>query len=249
MFAIPYLGRTLVGTTDTPIEKVSLEPLPMVEEIAFILETAGTYLEKVPTEKDILSIFTGIRPLVRAGDGMNTAALARDHTIHISNSGLVTIAGGKWTTYRQMAEDCLEHALALTDLEIKPCVTKELNVHGFHKTAEKFGAFSLYGADAPELMDLLRADPALKEPLHPDLPACAGEVVWAVRHEAARTVDDFLARRTRSLLLNARAAREAAPRVAHLMAGELKKDASWEKSQIEAFFEISEAYLPHLSSA
>jgi glycerol-3-phosphate dehydrogenase len=245
MFAIPYLGRTLVGTTDTPIRTVTLEPHAMDEEIAFILETAGTYLEKVPAEKDILSIFTGIRPLVKAGEATNSAALSRDHTIHISNSGLVTIAGGKWTTYRQMAEDCVDHAVALTDLEARPCVTKQLNVHGFHKTADKFGSFALYGADAPELLDLLRTNPALKEPLHPNLAACAGEVIWATRYEAARTVDDVLSRRTRSLLLDARAAREAAPRVADLMAGELKKDSLWVKSQIEEFLEISETYLPH----
>jgi glycerol-3-phosphate dehydrogenase len=244
MFAIPYLGRTLVGTTDTPISDSSLEPRPLDEEIDFILETAGAYLEKVPSMKDILSIFTGIRPLVRTKDEKSTAALSRDHTIHISNSGLVTIAGGKWTTYRQMAEDCVDHALAMTDLEIRPCVTKHLNVHGFHKTAEKFGPFAMYGADAPELMDLLHTNPALQEPLHPELSACAGEVIWSVRFEAARTVDDFLSRRTRSLLLNARAARQAAPKVAALMAGELGRDARWEKEQVTAFHEISEAYLP-----
>jgi glycerol-3-phosphate dehydrogenase len=216
MFAIPYLGRTLVGTTDTPITDSSLEPRPLDEEIAFILETAGAYLEKVPSTKDILSIFTGIRPLVKTKYEKNTAALSREHTIHISNSGLVTIAGGKWTTYRQMAEDCVEHALAMTDLEIRPCGTKHLNVHGFHKTAEKFGPLAMYGADAPELLDLLNADPAHKEPLHPELTARAGEVIWSVRFEAARTVDDFLARRTRSLLLNASAARQAAPKVAAL---------------------------------
>lgn len=244
MFAIPYLGRTLVGTTDTPISQCSLEPHPMDEEVAFILETAGIYLEKVPGPQDILSIFTGIRPLVRAGDETSTAALSRDHTIHISNSGLVTIVGGKWTTYRHMAEDCIDHAVALTDLEMRPCVTKQLNIHGFHKTAEKFGAFALYGADAPQLIDMLRADPALKEPLHPDLPACAGEVLWAVRFESARTVDDFLARRTRSLLLDARAARAAAPKVAALMAAALGHDPHWEKQQVDAFNDISDAYLP-----
>ncbi len=244
MFAIPYLGRTLVGTTDTPIAAVTLEPRPMPDEIDFILETAGNYLEKVPTRQDVLSVFTGIRPLVQAGNGKNTAALSRDHTIQISNSGLVTIAGGKWTTYRRMAEDCLEHALGLTDLELRPCVTRQLNIHGFHKTADKFGNFSLYGADAPALLDLLRANPALQEPLHPDLTACAGEVIWAARFEAARTVDDFLARRTRSLLLNARAARQAAPKVAALMAGELGRDAEWQAEQVQAFEEISAAYLP-----
>jgi glycerol-3-phosphate dehydrogenase len=244
MFAIPYLGTTLVGTTDTPIARSTLEPRAMEEEIAFILETAGTYLEKVPTRQDILSVFAGIRPLVKAGDESHTAALSRDHTIHISNTGLVTIAGGKWTTYRQMAEDCIDHALALTDLEMRPCVTRQLNIHGFHKTAQKFGPLAIYGADAPALNDLLNADPARKEKLHPDLPTRAGEVVWAVRFEAARTVDDFLARRTRSLLLNARAARQMAPRVAALMARELRRGPEWQKRQVEAFETISRNYLP-----
>jgi len=244
MFAIPYLGKTLVGTTDTPITTSTLEPQPLQEEIAFILETAGAYLEKVPSEQDILSIFTGIRPLVKAGDEKNTATLSRDHTIHISNSGLVTIAGGKWTTYRQMAEDCVDHAVALTNLAMRPCVTKQLNIHGFHRTAEKFGHFALYGSDAPALQNLLRADPTLKAPLHPDLPACKGEVIWAVRAEAARTVDDVLARRTRCLLLNARAAREAAPGVAALMAKELERDEAWQKQQVEDFNRISACYLP-----
>jgi glycerol-3-phosphate dehydrogenase len=244
MFAIPYLGKTLVGTTDTPITTSTLEPQPLQEEIAFILETAGAYLEKVPSEQDILSIFTGIRPLVKAGDEKNTATLSRDHTIHISNSGLVTIAGGKWTTYRQMAEDCVDHAVALTNLPMRPCVTKQLNIHGFHRTAEKFGHFALYGSDAPALQNLLRADPTLKASLHPDLPACKGEVIWAVRAEAARTVDDVLARRTRCLLLNARAAREAAPGVAALMAKELERDETWQKQQVEDFNRISACYLP-----
>lgn len=244
MFAIPYLGTTLVGTTDTPIAESTLEPCALEEEIAFILETAGTYLEKVPTRQDILSVFAGIRPLVKAGNENNTAALSRDHTLHISNSGMVTIAGGKWTTYRQMAEECIDHALALTDLEMRPCVTRQLNIHGFHKTAHKFGPRALYGADAPALNDLINADPARKERLHPDLPTCAGEVIWAVRFEAARTVDDFLARRTRSLLLNARAARQMAPRVAALMAGELGRSAEWQKRQVENFLNISRNYLP-----
>ena len=159
MFAIPYLGVTLVGTTDTPISDVDLEPRPKEGEIDFILETAEAYLEKTPSRGDILSVFTGIRPLVKTGDDKNTANLARDHTVHISNSGLLTIAGGKWTTYRQMAKVCVNHALTLAGLEQKPCVTKELNIHGFHKTPEKFGEFALYGSDAPAIQDLMRADP------------------------------------------------------------------------------------------
>jgi glycerol-3-phosphate dehydrogenase len=244
MFAIPYLGVTLVGTTDTPIVDVDLEPRPKEGEIDFILETAGAYLEKVPSCDDILSVFTGIRPLVKTGDEKNTANLARDHTIHISNSGLLTIAGGKWTTYRQMAKICVNHALTLAGLEQKPCVTKELNIHGFHKTPEKFGEYALYGSDAPAIQDLMRADPVRQERLHPDLPARIGEVIWAVRFESARTIDDLLSRRTRSLLLNARAAMEAAPKVAALMAKELGKDPEWEKGQVTSFLKIGECHLP-----
>ena len=244
MFAIPYLGATLVGTTDTPISDIHLEPQAFTEEIDFILETAGLYLEKVPSREDILSIFAGIRPLVRASDDKNTASLSRDHTIVISNSGLLTIAGGKWTTYRQMAEDCVRHAATLAGLEARPCVTKRLNVHGYHKSSQKFGNLALYGSDAPAIQDLLRVDTTRKEPIHPALTALGGEVVWAVRFEAARTVDDFLARRTRSLFLNARAAVEAAPKVAALMAAELGHNAQWEKEQVAAFGQISRRYLP-----
>jgi glycerol-3-phosphate dehydrogenase len=244
MFAIPYLGVTLVGTTDTPIFKVELEPCPMAGEIDFILETAGKYLEKIPSRKDILSVFTGIRPLVKTGDEKNTAALSRDHIIHISNSGLLTIAGGKWTTYRLMAKICVNYALSLAGLESKPCVTKQLNIHGFHNTPEKFGEFALYGSDAPAIQDLMRTNPIHKQQLHPELPARVGEVLWAVRYEAARTVDDVLARRTRSLLLNARAASETAPKVASIMAKELGHGHKWEKEQTESFRKISKLYLP-----
>ncbi len=244
MFAIPYLGATLVGTTDTPISESTLEPRALPEEIDFILETAGLYLQKAPSRENVLSVFTGIRPLVGASDDKNTASLSRDHTILISNSGLLTIAGGKWTTYRQMAEDCVSHAATLAGLDARPCVTKRLNIHGYHKSPQKFGALALYGSDAPAIQDLLRADPVRQEPIHPALTARRGEVVWAVRFEGARTVDDFLARRTRSLFLNAKAAVEAAPKVAALMAAELGYSEQWEQEQAEAFTRIAGHYLP-----
>jgi glycerol-3-phosphate dehydrogenase len=244
MFAIPYLGATLVGTTDTPVAESSLEPRALPEEIEFILETAGMYLQKAPSCKDILSVFAGIRPLVGASNDKNTASLSRDHTLMISNSGLLTIAGGKWTTYRQMAEDCVNHAATLAGLDTKPCVTRRLNIHGYHKSPQKFGALALYCSDAPAIQDLLRADPLRQEPIHPALPALSGEVVWATRFEAARTIDDFLARRTRSLFINARAARQAAPRVASLMAKELGYNEQWESDQVKSFQCMSERYLP-----
>lgn len=244
MFAIPYLGATLVGTTDTPIDDIPLEPRAQPGEIDFILETAGLYLQKAPSREDILSVFAGIRPLVGASNDKKTASLSRDHTINISNSGLLTIAGGKWTTYRQMAEDGVGHAATLAGLEPRVCVTKRLNIHGYHTSPQKFGTLAVYGSDAPAIQDLVRADAQRQELIHPALPALCGEVVWAVRFEAARTVEDFLARRTRSLFLNARAAREAAPKVASLMASELGFNAQWESEQVAAFQHISRGYLP-----
>jgi glycerol-3-phosphate dehydrogenase len=243
MFAIPWHGHTLVGTTDTAIETPTLEPRPFEEEIEFILETAGRYLERPPTRADVLSVFAGIRPLVRSASTASTAALSRDHTIHIDPSGLLTVTGGKWTTYRNMAEDCVNQAATLARLPEKPSPTRTLNVHGFHRSAEKFGSLALYGSDAVAIQDLVRADPRLEERLHPALPYCAAEVVWAARSEMARTVEDVLARRTRALFLNARAALAMAPRVAALLARELRRHEAWATAQVLAFRELAEGYL------
>jgi len=243
MFAIPWHGHTLVGTTDVPLDAPTLEPRATEAEIEFILETAADYLHKAPTRADVLSVFAGIRPLVKAGDSKNTAALSRDHTIHIDGSGLLSIAGGKWTTYRNMAEDCVDQALVLGGLEERPCVTKTLNIHGFHENAERFGSLAVYGSDAPAIQSLIRSDAQLGERLDPSLPYVAAEVVWAARHEMARTVEDALARRTRALFLNARAAIAIAPRAAELMAKEIGHDRAWEAEQVEAFTAQARGYL------
>jgi glycerol-3-phosphate dehydrogenase len=243
LFAIPWHGHTLVGTTDTPIVEASLDPVPMESEIEFILTTAAQYLHKAPTRSDVLSAFAGIRPLVRSSDAKNTAALSRDHTIHIDSSGLLTITGGKWTTYRHMAEDCVNQAATLARVPEKPCVTAHLNIHGFHKQADKFGALALYGADAPAIQDLMHAEETLGERLHGALPYCGAEVIWATRFEMARTVEDFLARRTRALFLNARAALEMAPQVAALMARELGREDAWSQKQTAAFQSLTKGYL------
>jgi len=242
MFAIPWHGHTLVGTTDTAITDVPLEPRPFDEEIEFILETAGRYLRRPITRADVLSVFVGIRPLVRSQSGGSTASLSRDHTLHIDPSGLLTIAGGKWTTYRHMAEDCVDHAATLARLPEKPCVTRNLNVHGFHRQASNFGSLAVYGSDARLIQDLIRADPALAAPLHPALPYCAAEVVWAARVEMARTVEDVLARRTRALFLNAKAASDMAPETARLLARELGHDDEWQTRQIEDFRALAVGY-------
>lgn len=242
MFAIPWHKHTVVGTTDTPIPQATLDPVPFEKEVEFILTTASQYLHKPPTREDVLSVFVGIRPLVKAGNGGNTAALSRDHTIHIDESGLLNITGGKWTTYRHMAEDCVNHAATLGKLPEKDCVTKHLNIHGFHSQAAKFGPLAMYGSDAPAIQALMRSDPALAQPLHRELPYVAAEVVWAARQEMAETVEDVLARRTRGLFLNSEAAIESAPRVAELLAGELGRDRSWIEGQLSEFGRIAQHF-------
>lgn len=242
LFAIPWHGHTLVGTTDVAIQDTPLEPFATEAEIKFILQTAGRYLERPPTRADILSVFAGIRPLVKARGSQNTAALSRDHTIHIDESQLLTITGGKWTTYRNMAEDCVNRAAAIGGLESRPCVTKDLRVHGCPKAVEQATRFSIYGCDAPELERLIQEHEALGTQLHSDLPIVAAEVIWAARREMARTVEDVLARRTRALFLNARTAIAMAPRVAELLAQELGRDPEWQKQQIADFDAVARGY-------
>jgi glycerol-3-phosphate dehydrogenase len=243
LFAIPWHGHTLVGTTDSPISAATLEPVALEEEVEFVLATAGQYLAKAPTRDDVLSVFAGIRPLVRATGVANTAALSRDHVIQIDRSGLVTISGGKWTTYRRMAEDCVDQAATLAQLSEKPCVTHHLQIHGFHDAAKSLGALGVYGSDATEIRKLMESDPRLSERLHATLPYVKAEVVWAVREEMARTVEDVLARRTRALFLNARAAIAMAPVVADLMASELNWDEGTRTRQVDAFREVAVNYV------
>jgi len=242
MFAIPWNLHTLVGTTDTPIEDPPLEPRALPEEIDFILETAGRYLHKPPARSDVLSVFVGIRPLVGSRHAGKTSAISRDHTIHIDASGLLSIAGGKWTTYRRMAEDCVDQAATLAELPEKPVVTAHLNIHGFHKNASKFEDLASYGSDSIAIQDIIRNEPALGERLHPALVYCGAEVIWAARAEMARTVEDVLARRTRSLFLNSKAAIAMAPQVAALMACELHRDEAWQSQQVREFQELARNY-------
>ncbi|WP_397571888.1 glycerol-3-phosphate dehydrogenase/oxidase [Schlesneria sp. T3-172] len=242
MFAIPWHQHTLVGTTDVPLNDIPIEPVATEEEIDFILETAGRYLSKPPRRSDILSVFAGIRPLVRTGDGTNTAALSRDHTIHIDHSGLLTIAGGKWTTYRNMAEDCVDQAATLAQLPERHCLTRTLAVHGAASSASVTSHLAVYGSDAVRIEDIASANPELRDRLDPALPYIGAEVIFAVRHEMARTVEDVLARRTRSLFLNAKAAVEMAPRVARLMARELPRDQAWIADQIAQFEQTAASY-------
>ena len=243
LFAIPWHEHTVVGTTDTPIQEPSYNPVPFEEEVQFILDTAAQYLSRPPQRSDVLSVYVGIRPLVKAnGASSKTSSLSRDHTIHIDHSGLLTIVGGKWTTYRHMAEDCVDHAITLGELADVPSKTHDLKIHGYQQE-ESLTSLGVYGSDADKILALGAADPRLAQQLHPDLPYIAAEVVWGVREEMARTLDDMLSRRTRALFLNARAAIEMAPAVARLMAEELGTGQDWIEQQLREFNQLAAKYL------
>ncbi len=240
MFAIPWHGHTLVGTTDTALSEAPIEPRPMEQEIDFILSTVSLYLQRPPTRADVLSAFAGVRPLVAAGKS-NTAKLSRDHTIQIDPSGLLSIAGGKWTTYRHMAEDCVDHAALLAHLEERPCVTRELRIHGAIDAPASDDPCG-YGSDEASIDGIIRQDARLGDRMHAALPYKAAYVIWAARSEMARSVEDVLARRTRALFLNARAALEMAPRTAELLAGELGRDAGWITAQLASFRHVADGF-------
>jgi glycerol-3-phosphate dehydrogenase len=250
LFVIPWHDRVLIGTTDTPVARPDVEPRPLREEIDFILRNAARYLSHDPSESDVLSWFAGLRPLVQQqrNGSFATKAMSREHSVLISPSGLVTIVGGKWTTYRKMAQDTIDDAIAVGDLPERPCLTEHLPLHGCLRHDDpalpKAGPMQMYGADAAEVQAFLDEDPARAAPLHPRLPYLCGQITWAARHEMARTVEDALARRTRSLLLDARASIAAAPKAAELMARELGRDAGWVEEQVKAYTALAAGYLP-----
>jgi glycerol-3-phosphate dehydrogenase len=224
LFAIPWHGKVLIGTTDTPVSETALEPRPLASELDFLLENAARYLTTIPKPSEILSIFAGVRPLVAGGARKRTASVSRDHHLEVSSSGLVTITGGKWTTYRHMGEETIDAAARVAGLTERPSRTRELPLHGWCTADDADETLAIYGADRQAIRDIAAVDPALLDPLHPRLPYLKAEVVWAARHEMARTVEDVLSRRTRALLLDARASIEAASITAALLANELGRD-------------------------
>jgi glycerol-3-phosphate dehydrogenase len=244
LFLIPWHGVTVVGTTDTPISTVTLEPRPLAEEIEFILASANQYLAKRVTAQDIRSTFVGIRPLVKEFGCTNTSKLSRDHTIVVDpRSKLLTVAGGKWTTYRNMAEDVVDQAAELAALPQVACPTSGIELHGATDDTGKLGALAVYGTDARKIQALMKSDPNFARRVHPDLVLSVAEVVWACRAEMARTLDDVLARRSRWLILDARMALTAAESVARVMQVELGRDETWVKAQVEEFERIAQSYL------
>jgi len=245
LFAIPWHGKLLLGTTDLSVKNVTREPRPLPSEIEYLLEHAGRYLRRGPTESDIRSRFAGLRPLVGARSGSNaTAKLSREHEIYIAASGLITVIGGKWTTYRHMGEELIDKAEVIAGLPRKQSRTASLKLHACASVANFSGDDfrHMYGDDAQGIESLILENPELATTLHPRLPYRAAEVIWAARHEMAQTIEDVLARRTRALFLDARAAMESAAFVGELLQRELQKRTDWKVDQLQQFSEIARGY-------
>jgi glycerol-3-phosphate dehydrogenase len=243
LFAVPWHGRVIIGTTDTPVHHATLEPRALPDEIAFLMTHAARYLTRDPKPSDVLSIYAGLRPLVAMKNADSTAALSRDHTILVADSGLITITGGKWTTYRRMAEDVIDHAEMVGGFGMKHCVTHNLMIHGSATVLDPHDPLAVYGSDAAEIRALATQQPQWAAKVHPRLDVTCAEVIFHTRHEMARTVEDVLARRSRSLLFDAQASMSAAPRVAALMAPELHWPPAKTAHEVDHFQKLACGYI------
>ena len=245
LFAVPWHDKVVIGTTDTPVKEASLEPMALEKEVDFILRTAGRYLEKPVTREDVRCIFAGLRPLAapRNDADKKTREISRNHKIVVSDSGLITITGGKWTTYRKMAQDTIDKAISLGLLAQRDCKSENFRVHGYKENVDRNNHLYVHGSDQAEIEKMMAQSPELGKKLHKRLPYFKAEVLWAVRYELAQTIEDVLARRVRALFLDAKAAIDIAPIVADIMAAELGYDDNWKQSQIAEFTQTANRYL------
>jgi glycerol-3-phosphate dehydrogenase len=243
LFAIPWYGRVIVGTTDTPLDTITLEPKALDQEIDFILGTAGKYLTRPPERKDVKCIYAGLRPLAANPDNPEaTKEVSRRHKITLSSSGLLSIIGGKWTSYRRMAEETIDKAIKAGIIENKKCITRKFSFYS-NNGILKSERLKIYGSRADEIEKEINDQPDLGELIDQRLPYTKAEIIWICKNEMPRRLEDMLARRTRSLFLDVRASAEAGPLVAGLMAKELGFSKAWEEKQIEDYNKLIADYL------
>jgi glycerol-3-phosphate dehydrogenase len=240
LFAVPWHNRVIVGTTDVEKQHAELEPVAEDQEVEYILGTARLYMEKSPGRSDVLAVFTGLRPLAAPeAEGKKTKEISRGHKILISKGGLITLTGGKWTTYRKMAEDVVDAAASKAGLPAKKSVTAKMKIHGHLENVDRSDPLYWYGSDRELINNLVQEDPDLGTVISDRLHVIRAQVILAVREEMARTLEDFLARRIRALQLDAREAVRMAPAVAAIMASELGKDKAWVADQVEIFTQLA----------
>lgn len=246
LFVVPWHDRALVGTTDTLLETESFEPRALEEEISFVLNTARQYLSKKPTREDVKSVFAGLRPLAAPKDGSkSTKEVSRSHKVVTSETGLISIIGGKWTTYRKMAEDTIDEAMRAHRLGNTSSKTQNMSIHGNvnAETVDRSNHLYVYGSDIPKIKAFYYNNPEYSEKIHPDHPFTVAEAIWAVRNEMAETIEDILARRVRLLFLDARAAIDSAYKIASIIAKEKGYSEEWARTQEKEFIELANGYL------
>jgi glycerol-3-phosphate dehydrogenase len=241
-FVIPWHNKLILGTTDTPVKNVNFEPLALEQEINFVIHHFNKYTTKNLQKSDVKSVFVGLRPLVKVENEKSTAVMPRDHAVKILESGLIHIIGGKWTTYRNMAQHAIDIAVEKAQLNFVKCKTKRLPIHGCTNQFEN-SHFDIYGSDADKIRLLMNQNTLFSEKIHPNYPYTKAEVIWFIQNEMAQTVEDILARRIRLLFLDAKASIECAPIVASLLAKELQKNIEWEQNQILQFEKLAQNYL------
>lgn len=243
LFAVPWQNKLVVGTTDTLREKAKLEPEALQREIDFVLETASGYLTKAPTRADVKAVFAGLRPLARPKEeGAKTKEISRSHKVIVSESNLVTLTGGKWTTFRKMGEDTVNFYQQIAEKHLPPSTSFEMKLHGYTERVPA-GHWAGYGSDAKTIQELAKRQPELAEKIHPDFPNLMAEVVWSVQYEMAVKVEDVLSRRIRMLILDAKAAMDSAEKIARIMAEQLEKDEQWIQQELVDFRKVAEKYL------
>jgi glycerol-3-phosphate dehydrogenase len=242
LFIVPWHNKLLMGTTDTPVRNISLEPVALEAEIQFILQTAATYLTASPTRNDILSVFAGLRPLAAPEkEDSNTKEISRSHKILISESGMFSIIGGKWTTYRKMGEDMIDRVEKEMQWKHIPSSTASLHIHGYTMQFDPTDPLYYYGSDETFIKKII--EESGDEWISKKLQLSKAQIVWAIREEMARTVEDVLSRRSRALLLDAKESISINPLVAKVMAQEMNKDETWMNEQISFFNNVAKNYV------
>ena len=230
LFAVPWHNKVVLGTTDTPIEEISYEPKPLEEEIEFIIKHINRYCTSLITRADINAVYVGLRPLVKQKTKVSSALISREHHLSVSSSGLITITGGKWTTYRKMAADAVDNAAFIAKFKKEKCKTAHTPIGDEQEKANR-------------MREIIKNDISLKELVDPNYTFTKADIVYAIKYEMAICIEDILARRTRLLFLDAKLAIAVAPMVASIIAPYLQKDKNWERAEIASFTQLADQYI------
>lgn len=242
LFAVPWHNHVVVGTTDTPIDNSSDEPTALEDEISFILENASEYMTKKPRRADVKSVFAGLRPLAaQQENSTQTKEISRHHKVNVSTSGLISVLGGKWTTYRKMGEDTINTAAIVGGLKEQKSKTRKLKLHGYDQNVDLDDPLHVYGSERSKIESM--GESKDNESLSNKFYISKNLILWSVTEEMAIHIEDILARRARCLFLDAKETLRIAPKVAEIMAGALDKDEDWIAQELKNFNLISKNYI------